>query len=307
MIRRRLARGLPALLLVGLLSAWPLMAAAAPASEAADTGDLPATAQALPPTTTAISGTLAPRTDVDMYRIYIANPAAFSAEVTTLGDTMLALFDASGKGVYMNDDKSGFEAPARLPTNHALGPQSAGVYYLAISVWNNAASSGGGLIFPAISTANNNLVHGPTGPGGGAAISGWNGDAYTGYPDSTAYTINLTGVGYQVCALYDQSKSHKSGSTVPIKLQLCDATGANVSAAEIVVSATGLTKQDNTASGVEDAGSANSPDDNFRYDAALGGYIYNLSTKGLTTGTWTLDFTVDGVSLGSYVVKFDVK
>ena len=117
-------------------------------------------------------------------------------------------------------------------------------------------------------------------------------------------------VGYQVYALYDQDKAHKLGSTVPIKLQLRDASGANVSAASIVVSATGLTKQDNTPAAAEDSGSANSPDDNFRYDATLGGdggYIYNLSTKDLSTGTWVLSFTVNGVDLGAYAVRFDVK
>ena len=117
-------------------------------------------------------------------------------------------------------------------------------------------------------------------------------------------------VGYKVCALYDQDKAHRLGSTVPIKLQLCDASGANVSAANIVVQATGLTKQDNTASAVEDSGSANSPDDNFRHGATLGGdggYIYNLSTKDLSTGTWVLSFMVDGVAHSTYTVRFDVK
>ena len=47
---------------------------------------------------------------------------------------------------------------------------------------------------------------------------------------------------------------------------------------------------------------------NFRYDPTLGGsggYIFNLSTKGLTTGTWKVTFTVNGA--GSYFVTFDIK
>ena len=115
-------------------------------------------------------------------------------------------------------------------------------------------------------------------------------------------------VGYAVCALYDQTRAHKLGSTVPVKLQLCDANGANVSSAGTVVHASGLTKVDPTASAiVDDSGAANSPDDDFRYDAALGGtggYIFNLSTKGLTTGTWQLSFTAGGAT---YTVQFDVK
>ena len=120
----------------------------------------------------------------------------------------------------------------------------------------------------------------------------------------------LTQGHYGICPLYDQDKAHRLGSTVPIKLQLCDAAGTNLSAAGIAVQATGLTKQDNTVSPVEDSGSANSPDDNFRYDAMLGGdggYIYNLSTKDLSTGTWVLSFTVNGVAHSTYTVRFDVK
>jgi hypothetical protein len=121
----------------------------------------------------------------------------------------------------------------------------------------------------------------------------------------------LTQGQYGICPLYDQDKAHKAGSTVPIKLQLCDASGANVSAVGVVVQATRLNKLDNIASvEVEDSGSANSPDDNFRYDATLGGdggYIYNLSTKGLSTGTWVLSFTVNGAAHSTYAVRFDVK
>ena len=119
------------------------------------------------------------------------------------------------------------------------------------------------------------------------------------------------GQQYAICPLYDQTKSHKAGSTVPIKLQLCDAAGTNLSSAAIVVNAiTPLTKLDSTPSPVEDAGSANSPDHDFRYDATLGGtggYIFNLSTAGLTAGTWTLRFTVNGDAHSSYAVTFDVR
>ena len=124
--------------------------------------------------------------------------------------------------------------------------------------------------------------------------------------DSATYTVN-----YALCVLYDQTKSHKAGSTVPLKLQLCDVNGNNYSSADIIVSTESRSKLDNTASAsTEDSGYAN-PDYNFRYDATLGGtggYIYNLSTKGLTTGTWKVTFKVDGVSIPSiYFVKFDVK
>lgn len=115
---------------------------------------------------------------------------------------------------------------------------------------------------------------------------------------------------YSVCPLYDASKSYKSGAAVPLKLQLCDASGNNLSSSSIRLHATELTNVDSLASGViEDSGNAN-PEDDFRYDAALGGtggYVFNKSTKGLTAGTWKLAFSVDGDTQGGYALLFDVR
>jgi hypothetical protein len=128
---------------------------------------------------------------------------------------------------------------------------------------------------------------------------------------NTNSATNSYSVAFKLCVLYDQTKSHKSGSTVPLKLQLCDFNGVNYSSAAITVRAISVTKLDSSASGIlDDSGAANSPDMNFRYDATLGGsggYIFNLSTKGLTTGTWKVTFTINGASDSTYFVKFDVK
>jgi hypothetical protein len=138
--------------------------------------------------------------------------------------------------------------------------------------------------------------------------------------DNAGNTDSLThnySVSYALCGW--DGGTVKSGATIPIKLYLCDADGINYSSSGVVVKATSLKRQDNTASGVvEDSGSAN-PDNNFRFDATLfgtGGYIFNLSTKSpspalgagstkLNTGTWKLCFSVDGV--GGYSITFDVK
>ncbi|MBK5294234.1 MAG: PxKF domain-containing protein [Acidobacteriia bacterium] len=114
---------------------------------------------------------------------------------------------------------------------------------------------------------------------------------------------------YNICLLYDPTKAVKSGSTIPIKLQLCDGTGNNRSGANIAVHAISLTRvSDSSLGDVQDSGNAN-PDNDFHFDSALGGtggYIFNLSTKGLAAGTYKLTFTVTGDSL-SYAVQFQVK
>ena len=122
-----------------------------------------------------------------------------------------------------------------------------------------------------------------------------------------AFTVNATDqvghaaavahpyvVGYAVCALYDPAVTKKAGSTVPIKVRLCDATGANLSSPSLVLHATGVTRtSSNTPAALEDAGNAN-PDFDFRYDAGIAGYIFNLSTKGYGAGSYVLNFTASG-------------
>jgi len=100
-----------------------------------------------------------------------------------------------------------------------------------------------------------------------------------------------------------------SGGTIPVKLQLCGVDAANLSSSIIVLKAIELRRvSSDTAGQLESSGNAN-PDDNFRYDATLGsagGYIYNLSTKGLATGTYALRF-VAGSEAYVYEAMFQVK
>jgi hypothetical protein len=116
-------------------------------------------------------------------------------------------------------------------------------------------------------------------------------------------------VRYNVCALYDQTKAVKSGATMPVKLTLCDVSGADRSSPSVVVTATALTLVSTSVSGaLLDAGNAN-PDSNFRFDPTLGtsgGYIYNLKTTALATGTYNLSFSITG-DTSTYSVQFQVK
>ena len=126
--------------------------------------------------------------------------------------------------------------------------------------------------------------------------------------DVYSFSFALNRPSYSVCALFDASKSFKAGRVVPLKLALCDANGHNLSRADLVLTATDLVHQDATASTVlapDSPGEANA-DGVFRYDATLGGYVFNLSTTGLTTGTWELQFRVSGEA-AVYGIRFDVK
>jgi hypothetical protein len=115
-------------------------------------------------------------------------------------------------------------------------------------------------------------------------------------------------IAYGVCVLYDQTRSVNSGATFPIKLYLCDGAGNDVSSSGIVVHANGITNVSGSAGPVESPGNAN-PDNNFRFDSTQGpsgGYIFNLGTTGLATGTYSLQFTA-GSDLTSHSVNFGVK
>lgn len=127
--------------------------------------------------------------------------------------------------------------------------------------------------------------------------------------DNVLISSAAASTSFNICTLYDASKPVKSGSTIPIKLQLCDSNLQNQSSSSITLNATSLVQISSTVSQqIQDAGNSN-PDNDFRYDFALGstgGYIFNLKTTGLTTGTYRLFFTATG-SNSVYSTDFQVK
>ena len=176
-----------------------MLFAAAPAraliwTEVGDAGDLPGSAQVTTGsgTLTNITGSLLSGSinDVDLYLIYVNNPSAFSAKVLgTVGvdtfDTQLFLFDAAGLGVEGNDDITALaNRVSFLTPGNSNAPSVAGLYYLAISSWNNEPN-GLGVIFPDLP----DTVVGPI--SGAPALSGWSGG---GVPEFqvTNYDIQLT-------------------------------------------------------------------------------------------------------------------
>jgi hypothetical protein len=119
----------------------------------------------------------------------------------------------------------------------------------------------------------------------------------------------LPAPSYQVCLLYDPLVARKSGTTYPIKLQLCESNGQNLSSPSIAVHAVSVTQASTNAPGpLDDTGNAN-PDFDFRYDATLGGsggYIFNLSLRGAPTGTYNLNFRA-GTDPALHSAPFAVK
>lgn len=104
-------------------------------------------------------------------------------------------------------------------------------------------------------------------------------------------------VYYEARTLTDLSRALHAGRAIPIKIQLMDANGNNLSSSDIDLTAIRLERvnADGTRTEVplQDAGNAN-PENLFRYDDALGGYLFNLSTKGLGAGTYDFFWTAEG-------------
>ncbi len=115
--------------------------------------------------------------------------------------------------------------------------------------------------------------------------------SYVGDNNFTAASAsgNLT-VDYGSQLLFNNSKPVHAGAVLPVKVELTDASGADISSPNITVTAVGLTDANGNSVPLNAAGNAN-PNDLFRYDPSLGGYIFNLSTKGLAAGTYTLYYT----------------
>jgi hypothetical protein len=172
---------------------------AATFTELGDTGSLPGTAQVTTSGVgllTEIVGTLSPANGdaQDMYLIHIDGGKTFSA--TTVGglgfDSELFLFDASGKGVYANDDVSGDYAPSTLPAGSPFTPIAPGDYYLAITQCCSEPVSSDGKIFT-VDGPHHRTLSGPTGVGGTSPVTGYSG-AFVQTPRvGGPYQVLLTG------------------------------------------------------------------------------------------------------------------
>lgn len=171
-------------------------------TELGDAGSVPGTAQVTSGVglLTEINGTLNPENGdaQDMFLISIDGGGTFSA--TTVGgvgfDSELFLFDASGKGVYANDDiVSRDYAPSTLPAGNPLTPITAGDYYLVITQCCSEPISLGGRIFT-VTGPHHRALSGPTGAGGDSPITGYSGEFVQIPTVGGPYQIFLTGAHF---------------------------------------------------------------------------------------------------------------
>jgi hypothetical protein len=136
---------------------------------------------------TRIVGTLTDGSDVDLYKIIISEPNAFSA--TTIDgvvfDSQLFLFKEDGRGKVMNDDVAGGQESL---IGHAFVTQ-AGVYYLAVTRYDHDAMSGGNEIWRDTPAASERI---PDGPGAAGIVDAWAGGGTPGGD----YQIFLTGAQF---------------------------------------------------------------------------------------------------------------
>ncbi|MFO0857787.1 MAG: hypothetical protein U0640_10570 [Phycisphaerales bacterium] len=154
---------------------------------------------AIAPDATTFNGRFNNTTDVDMYKIFICDPATFSA--TTVGgltppgtgtgsDTSLYLFKPDGTGVSFNDDLAA-SFNSTLDNTQVL-VQGAGEYYLAIAYFANDPFDTSALEMwldtPFTGT------RAPDGPGAAGTLGDW-----VGAGTIANYTLTLTGVSLTPC------------------------------------------------------------------------------------------------------------
>jgi hypothetical protein len=139
----------------------------------------------------------------DLFKIILTGGGTFSATTTASSlafnnfDMQLFLFNSAGIGVYANDDDPTFGPQSTLPSGIGFTPAASGIYYLAISGTGYLPRSAGGSIFPTAGgfldqSGGTQGAVGPTGPGGGSALSGWSSVS----SEIGDYEIRLTGAQF---------------------------------------------------------------------------------------------------------------
>jgi hypothetical protein len=144
-----------------------------------------------------------------LYRIHIANPAAFAAttvnSATGTLDTRLYLFTLAGDGIAGNDDSTATEVRSTLPAGNALyASLLPGDYLLGISTFATAPYGSDDI---AVIADFINGVNGPD-PSGKSRLAYWGHDVTSNYGP---YEIDLSGVSYVTAVKLDVTTTPSSG------------------------------------------------------------------------------------------------
>ena len=92
----------------------------------------------------------------------------------------------------------------------------------------------------------------------------------------------------------DGTSVFKLGGTIPIKFQLKDAQGNFITNAVVRLNMQKFSNDEPSGEPIEAVSTAFSTTGNlFRYDASEDQYIFNFSTKALSTGLWQLKIELD--------------
>ena len=113
-------------------------------------------------------------------------------------------------------------------------------------------------------------------------------------------------VGFNLCLLGRAEPKH-SGSAIPVRLEVCDYAGKNVSSPALVVVAAGVVGPNGAAMPLQAAGNDHLGM-RFRYIGGRtgGAYIFDLKTKGFAPGTYQLLVRVVGDST-PHAVTFQIR
>jgi hypothetical protein len=123
-----------------------------------------------------------------------------------------------------------------------------------------------------------------TGPGTCTVTASRAGDANYLAPAPATVTF---AVSYRVAVLTDLSKSVHQNATLPVKIQITNAAGANLSSTTLTVHAVGV-----DATTFAPSPGSSQPGQDFTFTSPPAGYQYNVKTTTLAPGQHTLVFTV---------------
>jgi hypothetical protein len=185
------------------------------------------------------------------------------------------------------------------PTVTFTAPSSGAIYVVgsAVNVGYSCSDAGSG-----VASCLGSLPNGAALPTGNVGVHTFSVTAVDNLGNTTTQTVSYI-VTYRICLLYNSTKAlGTAGSTVPVRFQLCDASGKSLSSPSILVTAVSL--------------DGNPPPPNFsgrtnlgylfRYDSTINGYVYNLNTKGLRSGAHAIGFIASGDPI-THIAAFILK